>query len=104
MQDYIKEALSRRIQWTHKNIISIGQGLTEEQLAHQNEQRDGCQAVAGEYFVNVSGQQIETAFERNHEAEAHKPDHGHDVGYRHSCKKDEHHHGNTNNTDNSWIH
>ena len=35
MDNIIIEALSKRIQWTHQNIISIGEALTEEQLAHQ---------------------------------------------------------------------
>lgn len=35
MSDIIKDALSSRIRWTHKNIISLGEALTEAQFAQQ---------------------------------------------------------------------
>ena len=35
MPNIIKDTLIKRIQWTHNNIISISEALTEERLAHQ---------------------------------------------------------------------
>ena len=90
----------------------IGEPITsflddENLFLIQNNIRKRTKGLSSQYeleWTTRSGKKVQTALKSNHQAEAQKPDHGHDIGHGHSRKKDKHHHADTDNADKCWIH